>query len=310
LWWAPIERGGLGGVILFFALSGFLLYLPWLRASVEDRPPPRFRSYAIRRCLRIMPAYYFSVIALALLRVLVGGRDPIGFPALLLHFLFLPTLLNPLQTVYWTLQVEEYFYWLLPLLHGFVTKRGPVLLLCVAVAISVTWAVVGWFAVAPRWFPIWLEETPFFLPAFALGILSAVRWRESKESARTILWLGVVGYIALAPLALYATRAFDNDQITPVTEVLMAPAASAVVFGVARSGSRFLEHPIMRFLGAISFSLYLWHMVVIKVAPVPHAIAHVFVARALYTTLLTVPVALASYLFVERPFLRLRPTHG
>src|SRR6516162_7790775 len=43
LWWAPVERGGLGGVILFFALSGFLLYLPWLRSEVEHKPAPRFK---------------------------------------------------------------------------------------------------------------------------------------------------------------------------------------------------------------------------------------------------------------------------
>ena len=43
---------------VFFALSGFLLYLPWLRSATEGGAPPRLKTYLLRRCLRIMPAYY------------------------------------------------------------------------------------------------------------------------------------------------------------------------------------------------------------------------------------------------------------
>ncbi len=309
--WAPIERGGLGGVILFFALSGFLLYLPWLRSDVEGKAPPRFKHYAIRRCLRIMPAYYFSVMALAVARSLVGSEEPAGPLAIALHFLFLPTLIAPLQTVYWTLQVEEFFYWLLPALHRIVQKLGAVRLVLLATAVSVIWAAIGFATIAPAHRHLWLEETPFFLPAFALGILTAVLWKKPGLSGRTLVLLGTGAYIAMTPLALYVTRVTEPSQVIPITEVLIAPAASAVVLGVARGGARFLEHPAMRFLGAISFSMYLWHMVVLRWAPCPDFIATSFGLRVIYTFCLTVPVALGSYLLVERPFLMLRPqTHS
>jgi peptidoglycan/LPS O-acetylase OafA/YrhL len=303
LLWAPIERGGLGGVILFFALSGFLLYLPWLRSVLEHRPPPRFKSYAIRRCLRIMPAYYASVIVLAVLRVALG-RGSIGFLALAMHFLFLPTLLTPLQIPYWTLQVEELFYWILPAVHHVVVALGAVRLVALASAVSLLWGLVGFVTLSHAHYSIWLEQTPFFLPAFALGISTAVRWQAPGFEGRALFWLGVLVYVASAPVASYLTR--ECHWRTPTTEVLMAPAASAIVLGAARGGARFLERPTMRFLGAISFSIYLWHAVVIHLVPVPRAF-ETFGPRVGYTVALTIPLALASYLVIERPFLMLRP---
>ncbi|HEY1546293.1 MAG TPA: acyltransferase [Kofleriaceae bacterium] len=305
--WAPIERGGLGGVVLFFALSGFLLYLPWLRATVEHKPPPRFRQYAIRRCLRIMPAYYFSVIVLAIVRVTIGHRDPIGFLPLALHFVFLQSLMTPIQSVYWTLQVEEFFYWLLPLLHRFIERWGIALLFGATVVLSTAWGFTS-FLLPEDKRGIWMVETPFYLPAFVLGITTAIAWKKKSTPGRSYVWLGIATYVAMAPLLYHFAR--DEAVLTPVTELAIAPAASAVVLGVARTGNRFLEHPIMRFLGAISFSLYLWHQAILRAVPVPHSIVHSFLPRLGFTLALSIPVALASYLFVERPFLKLRPTHS
>jgi len=310
LLWAPIERGGAGGVVLFFALSGFLLYLPWYRSEVEGREPPRLKTYAIRRCLRIMPAYYASVIVLAILRVAIGGRDPLDFPAMALHFVFLPTLMMPLQTVYWTLQTEEFFYWLLPSLHRLVKALGSARVLAVTCLISLLWAAAGlhWLEPTERGVGLWLEQTPFFLPAFALGIFTAVRWADNKQDAngRTLVLIGTAAYVMFTPLAAYMAIRTDHAA-TPLTELMMAPAASAVVLGAARGGARFLEHPVLRFFGGISFSLYLWHAVVLRIVPVPDLVVHSFGLRVLYTVAITTPVALVSYLCVERPFLKLRP---
>lgn len=313
LWWAPIERGGAGGVVLFFALSGFLLYLPWHRATVEGRPPPSLKSYALRRCLRIMPAFYASVILLAVMRVVIGGRDPLGAPALMLHFLFLPTLINPLQTVYWTLQTEEFFYWLLPVLHRLVNALGTPWVLAGACCMSLVWAAIGFALIEPSQGRLntWLEQTPFFLPAFALGIYTAVRWCDRKQdpSGRWMVLAGTAMYILYTPLAAYISARTDHVA-TQVTELMMVPAASAVVLGAARGGAPILEHPFLRFLGGISFSLYLWHFVVIRTVPVPDAIAHSFALRLPYTIAIAIPVAFASYACIERPFLKLRPSTG
>ena len=54
------------GVTLFFVLSGFLLYRPFVAARLENRPAPRLRDYARRRVLRIVPAYWLALTVLAI----------------------------------------------------------------------------------------------------------------------------------------------------------------------------------------------------------------------------------------------------
>jgi peptidoglycan/LPS O-acetylase OafA/YrhL len=303
--WAPIEEAGLGGVILFFALSGFLLYLPWLRSKEELLPAPRFQQYALRRCLRIMPAYYASVVGMATLKV-VMGHGSIEFSAVLLHFLFLPMLMSPVQSLYWTLQVEEFFYWVLPGLHRLVLKIGIRAVLAFSMLTS-----LGWAAFAPL-FPfdrryVWLEETPFFLPVFVLGIWGAVRWRSERTAhARRLVVFGTLGYILLSPLISYVAYR-THHRLNAMLEVLAAPLASCVVLGVARGGAPLLEHPVLRFLGAISFSLYLWHMAILRYVPVPKLFVRPLGARLAFTVALSVPLAVISYLIVERPFLLRRP---
>ncbi len=51
------------GVPIFFVLSGFLLFGPWVRAAASGGPPPSVRRYAWHRVRRIMPAYVVTVLA-------------------------------------------------------------------------------------------------------------------------------------------------------------------------------------------------------------------------------------------------------
>ena len=66
------------GVPLFFAISGFLLYRPFVAARLDGRPPPGLRAYWVRRALRIVPAYWLALTIVAI----VLGRDQIfdGLP--------------------------------------------------------------------------------------------------------------------------------------------------------------------------------------------------------------------------------------
>jgi peptidoglycan/LPS O-acetylase OafA/YrhL len=59
---------GNSGVMLFFVLSGFLLFLPYARALVTAQPLPDARLFYLRRGWRILPGYYVSLVLIVLLQ--------------------------------------------------------------------------------------------------------------------------------------------------------------------------------------------------------------------------------------------------
>lgn len=63
-WLASFWVFGNTGVQLFFVLSGFLLFLPYARAMLFQERWPKTRTFYMRRALRILPGYYFSLLLL------------------------------------------------------------------------------------------------------------------------------------------------------------------------------------------------------------------------------------------------------
>src|SRR3954447_8477071 len=102
------------GVALFFVISGFLLYRPFVAARLERRPAPRVLRYARRRVLRIVPAYWLALTCLA---IWPGLRGDV-FGHWYIYYFFLQNLsLQYIQggiTATWSLCVEVQFYILLP----------------------------------------------------------------------------------------------------------------------------------------------------------------------------------------------------
>ncbi|MCW3040659.1 MAG: acyltransferase 3, partial [Solirubrobacterales bacterium] len=62
-WWHELRLG----LVLFFVLSGFLLFTPWVRSVLDGTRSPSTRSYAIKRAGRILPAYWLAIAASAAL---------------------------------------------------------------------------------------------------------------------------------------------------------------------------------------------------------------------------------------------------
>ncbi|MBX5450976.1 MAG: acyltransferase [Thermogemmatispora sp.] len=126
--WQPLHQPlvssfllvGSTGVTLFFILSGFLLFLPYVGALLsEERPWPSVRRFYLRRALRIWPAYYVSLFILITLWQ-PQYWQPAHWRELLLFVTFFmdstPETFRKINGPYWTLAIEWQFYLLLPLL--------------------------------------------------------------------------------------------------------------------------------------------------------------------------------------------------
>ena len=107
------------GVHLFFVLSGFLLFLPYVRALLDGERLPSARRFYRRRALRILPAYLVCLAAMVALTYIVR-QCPFSFGdvathAVLIHDAF-PQYNRDYDGPFWTMAVEAQFYVLMPLM--------------------------------------------------------------------------------------------------------------------------------------------------------------------------------------------------
>lgn len=125
---ATLGYAGDSGVILFFLLSGFLLFLPYTKALLFDSPWPSFYCYYCRRIFRILPGYYVALFLLILIfnrRFLYPSHlsDLLNF----LTFNMNHNLADQVNGPFWTLAIEFQFYLLLPIvawLCSLIVRRG------------------------------------------------------------------------------------------------------------------------------------------------------------------------------------------
>ena len=325
------------GVTIFFVISGFLLYRPFIAERGGGPPPPAIADYVRRRFLRIFPAYWLALTVLVLVPGVTGvisGEGLLQYS--LLHALPLAdgggcTLAfnecGLAQT--WSLVVELTFYAALPL-YVIASRRlfaaagrsrwltGELAVLAVLSILSV----LGHFAVedlSAR--PIASGSVLGFAYWFALGMgLAAVSValgeRRPGSAVRAIAgrpalpWLVALGLYALLCLTLPGTPfIFDRGEAAlahvgfgAVALLLMLPA----VVGWEEGGAprALLGRPAVAWTGLVSYGIFLWHYPV--VLELTDAGVDTFAPLLAATLAITIPIAAASYYALERPLLRLK----
>lgn len=306
------------GVPIFFVLSGFLLFRPWLKSAVTDGPPPSLSRYAWHRVRRIMPAYVITVL---IAYVLYHFRDAGPNPGHSWYGLFRNLTLTQIYcngylgkylhqglTQMWSLAVEASFYVLLPLLAYLLLVlvcRGrwrPGLLLGTLAGltlISPLWLI---FVHADHWFPdgarLWLPTyLAWFLAGMILAVLQAMGVRAYAEVA---IPLAIVCYfIVSTPIAGAPTTspAAVTEAVvkTCFYAVIAALAVAPLALGDHGWYSKLLASRPMVWLGEISYEVFLIHLVTMEFAMDYVVQAHVYTGPMLNlflaTVVLTIPLA-------------------
>jgi peptidoglycan/LPS O-acetylase OafA/YrhL len=313
IWTAPATIGRVG-MVLFFVLSGFLItYL--LLVEREDRHRIDIPQFYMRRILRIWPLYFLIVGICQFLIPCTGlfglnGIYSVTAPnfrlASLYYLLFLPNLaflsvwpVNPLLGYTWSIGVEEQFYLIWPLILKF--GRRHVEAICIVIIALVVWS--AWARIPKISAIIYWSKMGFFALGGLMAFLRAKRPAIVKAlSPRATQVVALL----LAVATMVAGGTIAGGWGTALLLALIILHATLPYTYIGRLRFRWL-----RYLGRISYGMYIFHVLVITL--VVQAGARAAIAPWLLPLLAFAATVLAgtlSWFGIERPFLRLRRRFG
>lgn len=311
------------GLVLFFVLSGFLLFGPWVRSVLDGTPGPRVRAYAVRRAARILPAYYLAVLGSIALLWSIPDSPGVRLPPAEDLWLFAvfgqnfrdATLLT-LDPPMWTLAVEVAFYLCLPLLGWLALRQRAVLRRPSRLALCLVPLLFGGLGLTWNWvlsdeyhldLGMLNKQLPAMAPYFAVGMLAAVL-AHGRSPSRRVMWpLLAVGCAAVVVDALLAI-----DEATRGSRALwlriwrddLAAAGFAVILAVvatARVPLRLLALKPLDRLGKVSYGIYLWHVPLLLALRAAGILPSGWFAATLMVLVPTLLISAASWKWVEQP---------
>ncbi len=317
----PGTTGGFVGVDVFFVLSGFLITGILLRERERTGHIDLVAFYA-RRARRILPAAIVVLVAILAaswfllapldlprvagdavaaalsvgnIRFAASARDYFGadaVPSPILH--------------YWSLGVEEQFYFVWPALLILATRSrrprvaaGVVLGVLVVVSYLAAWLLTG---LASNW-------AFYSLPtrAWELG-LGGLLAATAVGHERLPSWIAVpLGWLGLAAILAALVLILPSTPYPGVAALLPALGSAAVILSGQRRGSvaTLLALRPLRFLGLISYSLYLVHWPILVLPAADLSVGELLpLGMRVGLAVAAVAVGWVSYRFVERPIHR------
>lgn len=296
--------GGAVGVTVFFVLSGYLITGNLLREHARTGAID-LRSFVRRRVARLVPS--FAIVLTSGLLIVGIVDDPwTAHAPTALPWIIVPLAnaayvsgvdLGPFEH-FWSLAVEEQTYLVWPVvlaaLLGARIRRWALPLVLALTGAALVWRLVGNVVLPTAWATHGFDTSVYAL--LLGGCVSMVQHRSPVRAPRV---LGVLALIAGAAL----TIGNPAGAAAPSLGVWVEPVAAVLVVAVllaAPSGIPVLRLRVLRWFGTISYGLYLWHFVLLTVAPggVPAGgVARIGVA------VVGVGIAAASWYLVERRFL-------
>ncbi|NYF99608.1 acyltransferase [Janibacter cremeus] len=337
-------RGELG-VAIFFALSAFLLSAPFVRRAIGQPARWSLGTYLVRRAARIMPAYLFALVGVVTAAAVLGGAaaDVLDVRTVLVHLVVGQgwtgrTFQSFTQT--WSLTTEVTFYLILPVVALLLARptRGAtptatahrLLVACGVVAVV---GLVGQGAIdllpSPddagvlatsaaghaAWFALGAALTVVIEAEHAGHPVSRRPWLEAlRTSPGTLVVLaGVLWLVASTDVAGPRGLEPANGLESVAAEVLYGLVAGCLLLAATTRGLTELltDSPAAgpaRWLGDISYAVFLWHVVVIQVSFAVldlQLFAAPFGLTLVLTTVVSVGLAHLSWSLLERPVLAL-----
>jgi peptidoglycan/LPS O-acetylase OafA/YrhL len=258
---AHIFDNGHIGVYLFFAISGFILAMPFAAHKLLGKPAVSLNKYYLRRLTRLEPPYILIMTLLFVALVVVKHEDIRAlFPHFLASMVYLHRLIygtwTPINPPSWTLEIEVQFYVLAPFLALLYFSIGRKWLrrgIMIAVLIGKIFLDNLTTAVDPLY-----QTLPFVVQFFLIGILMAdiflTDWREGIRQHRIFDWITLVSLIVL-----FSTWTWGKDLSW---KFFFLAALFSTFYSSFRSitVNRFLRNPWVTAIGGMCYTIYLLHL--------------------------------------------------
>jgi peptidoglycan/LPS O-acetylase OafA/YrhL len=272
-------RNGWLGVDIFLVISGFVIAHTAFAAFDAEGNDFR-RGFIRRRLARIVPLYLLTCLVFVFL---IDARWLMLQPAekfwahLLTHALFVHNLLpgthGSINGPSWSVALEMQFYAVLCLLAPRLVKMRPAVLLLICAVIAASWRAVVAIVTADlpgNWRFVYATQLPGVIDQFALGIALALVLRKTPG----VLAPGWFRFVAaaLTAAALFAVAAWLQGpgsyldvpaQIVYWRPLLALACAALLVAALTLPAAQALVLAPLRYLGTLSYGIYLWHMPVL-----------------------------------------------
>ena len=264
--YASVVSLGAYGVQLFFIVSALTLFLSYEQRQLIDKASTN-KYFFIRRFARIAPAFYLAICLYTLSffvknYILLGSPGTISWANLLVFASFLSVFCPPsmfyLPFGGWTIEIEMFFYLFIPFLFKIISN----------IRRAVLFFVLSWFGYAALNYSLfshgpWYEYSSYMLfpsqlPVFAIGILvfHIIRKFTLKVTRPYLSLILLLAYLVLA-LFLSSRMVFLSES------VLVSIFCGGLVLLMSAYPIRLLQNRVTEFFGKVSYSLYLWHFIII-----------------------------------------------
>ena len=331
------------GVAVFFLISGFLLYRPFVLARVEAHQPMAVRAYAWRRFLRIVPAYWvaLTVAALALSLPGVFSSDGVATYYLVGQGYREGSIGGGIAQA-WSLTIEVAFYAFLPLWAALMRRvpgatraarvRSDAIAIGLLFVVGVAYKLVvlsgagdGAVRITPE-----LIALPAYFDQFALGMglaLVTVAWPADARprAVQVVARFSGAGWLAAAVAFWAAATQIGLDPEFGAGYTAEEYFARHMLYAVIGLGMilpavlgrpgvglvpRLLDMTVLRYLGLISYGIFLWHLAFMSKLDEwgfsPNDLVHPYVGWVAVGVAGAVVLGSLSYYLVERPALSLK----
>ena len=298
---------GFLGVDVFFVISGYLITnIIYNKVLINDFSLVEFFTRRIKRIIPLVSFISLVSLVLGLIFMLPDDLENLAQSIIATNLFNNNTLqvvttknywdvvneFKPLMHT-WSLAIEEQFYFFYPFIFIFLSDvRKKTLLIVLGFLTFIS--IFLFFAPFEQFYKFYLLPFRFF--ELSLGGIFAILFNGKTIKHRYSLII-----ILLLIIILFTQIHFLNENVLLLFTVLLTCFVMVTDYSDKRFSSILLKNRVVRFLGKISFSIYMWHQVILAFTRY-FIVQHIGVEAYLFIFLLTILLSTLTYYYIEMPF--------